>query len=343
MKKLSIADIAKHLNISKTTVSFILNNRAQEKRISEELVQRVQDFIKEVGYRPNPIAKSLRTGKTNIIGLMVENIADPFFAAIARHIENKANKNGYKIIYCSTDNNTEKTKELLQMFREQNVDGYIIAPPPGIEQEIKSLIEDGLPVVFFDRHLPEVETDYVEINNEQSTFNATQYLIEQGFREIAFITFLSEQTQMKGRLNGYLHAIEQAGLRTYVNQIKFNPNETLVIQSVYDFLKKNKKLDALFFGAIQAGTSGLKALKKAGIRVPRDLAALSFDDCDVFELFSPSISAIAQPIDKIAECAIDLLLHKLNNGNTDEARKSVVVDTELILRESSKRSSLTQV
>lgn len=334
MKKLSIADIAKQLNISKTTVSFILNNRAQEKRISEELVLRVQRFIKEVGYKPNPIAQSLRTGKTNIIGLMVENIADPFFAAIARHIENKANKNGYKIIYCSTDNNTEKTKGLLRMFREQNVDGYIIAPPPDIEQEIKSLIDDGLPVIFFDRHLPEIQTDYVEINNEQSTLNATNYLIKQGFKNIAFITFSSMQTQMKGRLDGYLLAMDNAGLHTHVNQVTFDPDETLVIQSIYEFLKKNKKLDAILFGAIQAGTSGLKALKKANLQIPDDVAVLSFDDCDVFELFSPSISAIAQPIDKIAEHAIDLLLHKLKHEQNQTETKNIVVETEFILRES---------
>lgn len=334
MKKLSIADIAKHLNISKTTVSFILNDRAQEKRISEDLVRRVQDFIKEVGYRPNPIAKSLRTGKTNIIGLMVENIADPFFAAIARHIENKANRNGYKIIYCSTDNNTEKTRELLKMFREQNVDGYIIAPPPGIEQEITSLIDEGLPVVFFDRHLPGIKTDYVEINNELSTYNATQYLIGQGFRNIAFITFLSQQTQMKGRLNGYLHAIDSAGLKPYVHEIKFDPDEMIVVQSIYDFLQESSKLDAIFFGAIQAGTSGLKALKRANMTISDDLAALSFDDCDVFELFSPSISAIAQPIDKIAEYAIDLLLLRLKKDQSTTDTKSIIVETEFILRES---------
>ncbi|MGF7230357.1 LacI family DNA-binding transcriptional regulator [Arachidicoccus sp.] len=339
MKKLSIVDIAKHLNISKTTVSFILNNRAQEKRISEELVQRVQDFVKEVGYKPNPIAKSLRTGKTKTIGLMIENIADPFFAAIARHIENKANKNGYKIIYCSTDNNTDKTKELLGMFREQNVDGYIMSPPIGVGEEIKSLMASNLPIVFFDRHLCEVETDYVEVDNEQSTLDATQYLIEQGFKHIAFITFASTQTQMQGRLNGYQAAIKKNKYQSYVKEVIFNPNETVVVQSILDFLKKNKGLDAILFGALQAGTSGLKALKKIAPDNLSNLGIISFDDCDVFELFSPPITAIAQPIDQIAEYAIDLLLKRLNNGNTNKEWKNIVIKTELIIRDSSAKNA----
>ncbi len=339
MKKLSIVDIAKQLNISKTTISFILNNRAQEKRISEELVQKVQDFVKEVGYKPNPIAKSLRTGKTKTIGLMVENIADPFFAAIARHIENKANKNGYKIIYCSTDNDTQKTKALLSMFREQNVDGYIISPPVGVEEEIKSLIESHLPIVCFDRHLHDVKTDYIEVDNEASTLKATQYLIDQGFKDIAFITFASTQTQMQGRLKGYQEAVKKNSLPSYIKEVKFNPDETVVIESILDFLKKHKNLDAVIFGALQAGTSGLKAIKKWAPKRLADLGIISFDDCDVFELFSPSISAIAQPIDQIAEYAIDLLLKRLNNINTSKERKNIIIHTELILRDSSTKNA----
>ena len=115
MKKLSIVDIANELKVSKTTVSFILNGRAKEKRIGEDLVERVTKYVEEVGYKPNSLAKSLRTGKSNTIGLMVEDISNPFFASIARLIEDRAYKNGYKIIYCSTDNDTQKTRELISM------------------------------------------------------------------------------------------------------------------------------------------------------------------------------------------------------------------------------------
>src|ERR1700712_5634997 len=132
-KKLSINDIAAQLKISKTTVSFILNGRAKEKRISDELVQIVLKQVEKVGYKPSSLAKSLRTGKSKTIGLMVEDISNPFFAGIARLIEDRAYKNGYKILYCSVDSNVEKTRELISTFRDRHVDGYIIAAPEGIE------------------------------------------------------------------------------------------------------------------------------------------------------------------------------------------------------------------
>lgn len=335
MKKLSIADIARELNISKTTVSFILNKRAEEKRISAQLVERVEKFVKEVGYKPNPIAKSLRTGKTNIIGLMVENIADPFFAAVARHIENKAYQNGYKIIYCSTDNNTEKTKELLDMFRERNVDGCIIAPPVGVEAEITSLLASGMPVVFFDRHLEGIETDQVEVNNYDSILEATGRLIKEGYKDIGFITFSSTQTQMQGRLEGYRAAVQGAGLKPCILEIKFDQDENLIIQPIVQFLKTHPQMDAVLFSAVQAGTNGLKAFQQLGIRVPEDLAVIAFDDCDLFELYDPSITAIYQPIDKIAEATIDLLLKRLKKKATPGEFKKVLIDTGFTLRNSS--------
>ncbi|MFD2144991.1 LacI family DNA-binding transcriptional regulator [Mucilaginibacter antarcticus] len=138
-KRLSIADIAEALNISKTSVSFILNGQAEEKRISKKLVDKVVQYVEEVGYKPNLLAKSLRTGKSNTIALMVEDISNPFFASIARLIEDRAYQNGYRITYCSTDNDTAKTKDMIGIFQDRHVDGYIIAPPEGIEDDILSL------------------------------------------------------------------------------------------------------------------------------------------------------------------------------------------------------------
>ena len=332
MKKLRIKDIANELKISKTAVSFILNGRAQEKRISDELVERVEKYIQEVGYRPSPIARGLRTGKSNIIGLMVESISDPFFATIARLIENEAYKEGYRIIYCSTDNDTEKTKELINVLRERNVDGYIISPPPGVEKEISELIKGGMPVVMFDRYLPKVKTDYVVIDNEFSAENATRYLIKQGYSNIAFVTFSSMLTQMKGRMKGYRNAIKEEGLKPYVLEIDFTPEEKVMVNLVRDFLAAHPKLDAVLFGAIQAGSCGLKAMTQLKRKVPQDLAVISFDDHDIFELFSTPVTAIAQPIDKIAHKVISLLLDRLDEENRTAAPKEIVLKTKLKIR-----------
>src|ERR1700761_4139851 len=285
-KRLSIVDIANKLNISKTTVSFILNGRAKEKRISEELVERVTKFVEEVGYKPNSLAKSLRTGKSNIIGLMVENISDHFFANIARYIEDRAYKNGYKIIYCSTDNDAAKTRELIAMFRDRHVDGYIIAPPVGVEDDIAGLIKDVLPVVLFDRYYPNVDSSYVVTDNLRATYNATKYFVDQGYKNIAFITFASHQTQMQARLDGYNKALKESGLQPHVKEVVFNQEAKEITKPIAEFLK-DKPFAARLFGTTRIGFCGLKVISAKGLKGPEDAAVTSFDDYDVFELSSP--------------------------------------------------------
>ncbi|MGJ1206515.1 LacI family DNA-binding transcriptional regulator, partial [Sphingobacterium lactis] len=130
-KRILISDIAKNLGVSVTTVSFILNGKAKEKRISEGLTKRVLDYVKKVGYKPNQLAQSLRTGQSKILGLIVEDISNPFFSNVAKYIERIAYDNGYHIIYCSMDNDETKAKELIQLFYDRQVDGYIITPPEG--------------------------------------------------------------------------------------------------------------------------------------------------------------------------------------------------------------------
>jgi LacI family transcriptional regulator len=330
-KKLSIVDIANKLNISKTTVSFILNGRAKEKRISEELVEKVLKFVEEVGYKPNPLAKSLRTGKSNIIGLMVENISDNFFANIARLIEDRAYKNGYKIIYCSTDNDAAKTKDLISMFRDRHVDGYIIAPPAGVEEEIAGLIKDDLPVVLFDRYYPEIESSYVVTDNFHATHNATKYLIDRGYKNIAFITFISDQTQMQARKDGYEKALSEHGLQSHVKEVEFNQEAKYIIAPIDEYIKDNK-FDAILFGTNRIGTCGLKVIHDRGIRIPDDIAVISFDDYDVFELFSPSVTAIAQPIEEIADKSITILLDKLNHSDRISQAEKITLNTTLMER-----------
>jgi LacI family transcriptional regulator len=334
-KKLSIVDIANKLNISKTTVSFILNGRAREKRISEELVERVLKFVKEVGYKPNSLAKSLRTGKSHIIGLMVENIADPFFANIARYIEDGAYKNGYRIIYCSTDNDADKTRDLIAMFRDRHVDGYIIAPPVGVEEDIAELLKDDLPVVLFDRYFPGIDCSYVVTDNLNSTYTATEYLVEQGYKKIAFITLESHQTQMQARLDGYKKALEQNNLDPYIKEVALNQETKLMSEPIVDFLKNNKDLDAIIFGTNRIGTCGLKVIHNMGIRVPDDIAVISFDDHDVFELYTPSITAIAQPVEEIAANTINILLSKLDSSTPNTDNKKVTLQNDLRYRGSS--------
>ncbi len=331
-KSLSIIDIAKQLNISQSTVSFILNGKSKEKRISDLTTQKVLKFVEEVGYKPNLLARSFRTGKTNIIGLMVEDIANPFFANLARLIEENAYNNGYKILYCSTENDPAKAKELMQMFKDRHVDGYIITPTEGIQEEVEELISGGAPVILFDRSFANSNNDYVVLDNFGSTYNAVKYLLDQGYKEIGFVTINSLQSQMQHRLQGYEKAMDDHGLHHYVKETGFLMKDENVVEHIADFLKRKKKLDAIFFATNYLGINGLKAIKQLGLKIPDDIAVASFDDHVLFELYNPSITSIAQPIEAMSEQLINILLDKLASNN--KVDHQVTLQGKLIIRES---------
>jgi LacI family transcriptional regulator len=333
-KKISINDIAQQLGVSITTVSFILNGRAQEKRISEKLVKRVLEFVQEVNYKPSSLARSLRTGKTNIIGLMVEDISDPFFSSIARAIEAIAYQSGYKIIYCSTENATEKTRELIAMYSERHVDGYIIVPPEGVEQDINLLLDSGKPVVLIDRYLPAIDTDYVVVDNENSAYEATCHLITNGYKNISFITIDSLQPQMQDRLSGYERAMTTYGLPQLVKEVAYKSSEQ-AMQQISVFLDRRKEIDAIFFSTNYLCVSGLKAMAGKGLSIPNNIGVVSFDNYELFELYSPSITTVSQPTEKIAEQAINLLMSRLKKTIVDKKAEKIIIPTTLIVRNSS--------
>ena len=331
-KVLSIIDIAKQLNLSQSTVSFILNGKSKERRISEKTTEKVLKFIEEVGYKPNLLARSFRTGKTNTIGLMVEDIANPFFARLAGLIEENAYKNGYKILYCSTENDPAKARELIQLFRDRHIDGYIITPTEGINDDIDKLVNAGKPVVLFDRCFENGNHDYVILDNFQSTYKAVQHLVEQGYRDIGFITINSLQSQMQERLHGYEKAVDDNRLSHYVKEIGYNLEDQNVIAHMVDFMTRKKKLDAVIFATNYLGISGLKAIRQMGLAIPSGIAVISFDDNTVFDLHTPAITAISQPIEAMSVQLINILLDKLASKNVIDHK--VTLPGKLVVRAS---------
>ncbi|MBO9729794.1 MAG: LacI family DNA-binding transcriptional regulator [Chitinophaga sp.] len=334
-KKISIHDIAKELNLSATTISFVLNGKADEKKISEQVQRKVADYIKQVGYQPNMIAKSLRTGKTNIIGMLVEDISDPFFSSISRGIETIAYHHKYKIFFASTENDTEKTKALIKVFRERQVDGYIMAPPSGIEDDIKALIDDNVPVILFDRYLPALNTSTVIIDNFSGAYQAVKHLLENGFSNIAFITLKSDQTQMHSRLQGYLTAMEESGHEAIVQKLPCKLSHSLGAEMVKEFVMQHNNIDAILFATNYLAINGLKAIQDLGLIIPDNIAVIGFDDNTHFNLFSPSITAVAQPIEEIAEEVVQQLINALSDERESKKRRTVTLPVKLIIRNSS--------
>ena len=267
---------------------------------------------------------------------MVEDISDPFFSSVARYIEEDAYIKGYKIIYCSTENDTQKAKDLIRVYRNRQVDGYIIAPSPGIEKEINDLIDDKLPVVLFDRTIPGVETSNVLVNNYEAANDAILHFIHQGFRHIGMVTVASEQIQMQDRKEGYKDALKRIKGIPNIKEVAYHEDKDKVIQEIEDFLKSNKHLDAVFFATNYIAESGLEAVRNLGLRIPADIGIIVFDDHNLYRLFSPSITAISQPIKEIATNTIALMLQLLEDADINiKEKKNISLKSSLIVRESS--------
>ncbi|MEO6232398.1 MAG: substrate-binding domain-containing protein [Ferruginibacter sp.] len=341
-KAISIHDISRELNVSSTTISFVLNGKAREKRISSEMEERILKHVQKVGYQPNMMAKSLRTGKSKIIGLMVENIADPFFSGIARVIEENTYKLGYKIFHSSTENDTAKSKDLIRVFRERRVDAYIIAPAPGIEKDIQNLIDDEIPVIQFDRYFASLNTDVVVIDNEEGAYNAVKHLFENGYTNIGFVTLDSLQVQMTDRLKGYQKAIKERKVKKLLLHIPFGTESSLATQKISMFIEQNKEMDAILFATNYLAISGLQAIRQIGLSIPEEMGIVGFDDNTNFVLFTPSITAVAQPVQEISEQVIQLMIACLTE-NKKRKRQKIELKTILKIRDSSLRIPVSKL
>ena len=333
MKRLSIKDIALQANVSITTVSFILNGKAQEKAISAGVIEKVEKIIKESGYKPNQVARSLRTGNTKIIGLIVEDISNPFFANIARLIEDKAYKKGYKIIYSSTENDMDKAKDLIDMFRSRNVDAYIISPTPGIGEDVLRLQKDNKPIIFFDRNLPDLEVPFVGADHLGASYQAVESFINKGKKKIAFVTIDLDVQQIVERFDGYRKAIEDHNLNyaeELVLKVPFDQSPEETIGQIKTLLTGND-IEAILFATNYLAISGLTAIKQTGKVINEDFLVIAYDDRDIFTLHTPQISAIEQPLEGIAENVINLILNELSTKSNSNHSK-VILPAKLIIR-----------
>lgn len=295
-------DISKELGISITTISFIVNKKAENK-ISKEVIKKVESYIEKVGYKPNSSAQSLRTGNSKTIVFMAEDISDPFFSAIAKEMEEIAFNNGYKIIYCSTENKRERALELLNLFKYRQVDAFIITPPEGFENDLENLIyKEHQTVMVFDRYYKNFQHNYVVLDNIKGAKQATAEIYHSGKRNIAFIGIDSQLSPLCERLEGYKSAIESFKMKEQILLLKFETIKTSEGREVIKkFLIQNPKIDGLLFATNSLAISGLRVIKTTSIKIPEDLGIISFDDRDIFELFFPPISVVAQPVPELAD------------------------------------------
>lgn len=337
-KSVSIRTIAMELNTSITTVSFILNGKAKEKHISNKLTEKVLDYARKVNYKPNQIAQSLRTGKTKILVFMVEDISNPFYARLARIVEAIAYDNGYRFVFCSTENQDSKSIELINLYKNKQVDGFIIVPSPGIEGTIKELIDEDIAVILFDRAFDDLECHSILLKNFDAVFEATNHLIANQFKNIAFITTDSDQMQLRQRSSGYEKAIINHGLKSYVLRIPCKEipdgNSKKLIQT---FIEENKELDAVFFATNCLTQAGLEVFRENKSDRIQNLGMITFDDNELFKIYSPTITAISQPLEAMANKLMEVMLGLLAKKEINKSFEKFEFNAELRVRESSVR------
>jgi LacI family transcriptional regulator len=317
-KNITIKDIAKAANVSVTTVSFVLNNKGEKMGISKEVIKKVFKVSEEMKFKLNMIASSLRTGKTRSIGLIVEDISNHFFSDLAKVIEREAIELNYRVFYCSTGGNDERAIELVNSLLQANVDGFIITPTENMKPTIDRLLELQCPVVLLDRYFEEQDVSHVVLDNFEGAEKATRYLLEKGFKKIAFVTNYSELIQMNLRKQGYVSALNEVGLydESKILDLEYHITEEERIERIADFLNNTKDIDAILFGANYLLLAGLQSLRKLGLKIPTDKAVISFDDHDSFRLHSPSITVLAQPIEEMAKKTVKLLMKQMTEGST---------------------------
>lgn len=309
----SLKDIAKKAGASPSTVSFVLNGKDKEMRISAELAEKIRKVAQTEGYQPNQIAVSLRTGKSKIIGLMVDAISGNFFASLARIIESEVESQGYKVIYCSTGNDTQKGRDLIKMFHQYHVDGYLIIPSAGMDKDIETLMLQKKPLVLMDSYFPGTVAPYVLVDNFNGISKGVKYLLKKGYKKIGFVCNDVELVQMKERKKAFTETMKQNNnpvKKNWVLQTGYNSPKEEVTKQITAFIQQVKP-EAILFGANYLGVCGLESISNLGLKIPDDIAVLCFDDHEVFKIYPPGITSIKQPVEEIAKTAIDILMGEM--------------------------------
>lgn len=332
--KTSLKDIARTVGVSTALVSYVLNNREREARVNPDTAKKIREVAKELNYQPNQLAKSLKSGKSLAIGLIVADISNPFFGHLARTIEDESKKKGYTVIVGSSDENYKNSERLMNTFIERQIDGFIIAPAESSEVQLKYLNEMNIPFVLIDRYFKEIECSYVVIDNFRATYDATAKLLELGHQNIAFVCYNNHLQHTMDRYNGYAKAMEDGGRKVtskLLCKVKFNdPGD--FHQKFKNLIRKANNIDAVLFSTNTLSTMGLKALMDLGIKIPDEVAVFCFDESESYDLFYCPVSYVCQPLKEIGQKAVQILVEMI--GAKLGFHRQVILNSDLIVKES---------
>lgn len=332
----TLKELAALLNISVSTVSKALNDSHE---ISENTRVRVKELATKLNYKPNRIAQQLKTNKTKTIGVILPTVTNPFFAEVLHGIEMAAANNDYDIIVCLSNETLHKEKRSLELLSNGSVDGFIMAVAREGQvkmqtEHIQTVIDRKIPVLMFDRVVNEINCDKVIVDDFQSVYEATEYLIKKEKRKnILLVSNIEELSVGKLRIEGYSKALEEHNLNP--NILKLDNAIDLDIETkTYNYLKKHKHIDAVISIDHVTGIVAINMAKKIGKQIPEELSVLGFGYEHTQLLSSPKISIIHQKAHKIGEMSIELLIDNMKNN--EHKLQTIVVPSEVKLSESTK-------
>ncbi len=334
-KKTSIKDIAREADVSISTVSHVIN---KSKYVSEETQRKVKKAISKLNYRPNIIARSLRTRRTRTVGVLLPDIAQPFFAQVVRGMEQAAKERKYTLVLGCTFYDLEEENKQIESLIDQSIDGLIFFCGYDSYAHIKEVQDNHVPVVVVDREISDKSIPSVLIDNTLAMQSAVQYLIDSGHREIGYITFpFDNQTTIKRRYDGYINALK-------INSIEINPDYIVIddsmrlneLQATYNIMKKKIEGDMLPTAyAVLADFLAIgliKALKDFNFSVPEDISVIGFNNESICEFSEPPLTTVKQPKKLMGFTALNLLLDIIEGRDIDE--KNIFLPTTIIERES---------
>ena len=339
-RKITLKQIARELDVSISTVSKSLRNSLE---IGEETRLKVQAFAKFYNYKPNNIALSLKNRKTKSIGIIIPEIVHYFFSTVINGIEQVANENGYSVVICLSDDSFDKEVLNMEMLANGSIDGFIMSLSKetqykGDFHHITEVINQGMPVVMFDRVTNDILCDKVIIDDKAAAYEAVQSLIDNGRKKIALVTTVDYVSVGKLRTDGYEKALLDNGL-------PFNEDLIIKIEDVdtceitISQLLHDRAFDAVFAVNELFAVTIIKTANKMGLKVPEDLAVIAFTDGIISKYSTPSITTVSQNGEKMGNKAAKMLIERLEAEHDDDEEENEnytteVIETHLIERES---------
>lgn len=327
----SIKDVAREAGVSIATVSRVLNDIDV---VNEDTKKKVLDAIKKLGYRPNIVARSLKTQRTKTIGILLPDISNQFYPEIVRGAEDVSNIYDYNIILCNSDLDIEKEKEYLRVLKEKMVDG-VLYMSSSLQDEILELINElDLKTVLIETKDKDGKLPSVTIDNIKGSYDSTKYLIEKGIKEIAFIGTQKDNMNAWGeRYIGYEKAMKEAGTEIdpeliYLNSMKVKTG----YEGIQEFIKNNKKFKGVVCASDDIAMGALNSLRDNGLEVPKDVSVIGFNDNYVASIFYPKITTISQPTYDMGSVAMRMLIKILNKKELDNS--NYILEHQLVERES---------